>query len=228
MRQRHFEEQLEHLSQKLVRLGAAVELAMDRSLTALVERDSDLARQVIEGDAEIDRLELEIDELCVELLALQQPMARDLRFIATAMKITPDLERIADHATNICERVIELNDEPPLKPLIDLPLMAKRAQEMVAQTLDAFMRRDADAARRVIGMDDEVDQRMHQLFRELLSYMLEDTRNITRALRLTFIAKYLERIGDQATNICEQIVYMTEARVIKHAGASSGSAASGP
>jgi phosphate transport system protein len=195
-----------------------VEEAIGRSVEALAQRDSDLARQVIARDAEADRLELEIDQLCMELLALQQPMAKDLRFIATAMKITPDLERIGDHAVNVCERAIELNQEPRLEPFVDLPRMARRAQEMVRQALDAFVHRDAVAARAVIAMDDALDTRMEQTFRELVSSMLEDQGTITRALRLAFVAKYFERIGDQATNICEQVVFMTEGEVIKHPG----------
>ena len=165
---------------------------------------------------EVDRLELEIDELCMEMLAMQQPVARDLRFIATAMKIVVDLERMGDLAVNVSERTLELNEEPQLKPFIDIPLMARRAQEMVHGALDAFVARDPAAARRVIAMDDELDHRMEQIFRELLSYMIEEPSSITRALRLNFIAKYFERMGDQATNVCEQVVYMTEARVIKH------------
>lgn len=214
--QRHFEERLEALSEKLVRLGALVEQAISRSVAALVNRDSELAHRVIAGDGEVDRLELDIDLLCMELLALQHPMARDLRFVATAMKITPDLERIADHAVNISERAIELNDEPPLTPLVNIPLMAARAQEMVSRSLDALMRRDAAEARAVIALDDELDRRMEQVFHELLTCMTTNPQLITRALRLSFVAKYFERIGDQATNICEQIVYMAEARVIKH------------
>jgi len=212
-----FDERLSRLSESLLRLGGMAEQAIGRSVRALVERDSNLARQVIEADNEIDAVELAIDEICLELLALQQPMARDLRFITTAMKIAPDLERIADHAVNISERTLELNAEPPLGPIVDLPLMAVRAQEMVRGALDAFVRRDAAAAWRVIEFDDELDLRMDQTFRVLLSHMLEDPKTITRALRLTFIAKYFERIGDQATNICEQVVFMTEGRVIKHA-----------
>ena len=211
-----FQDQLDSLSEKLVRLGGLVEQAIGRSVRALVERDSTVAKKVIEDDKSIDALELEIDDVCMELLALQQPMARDLRFIATAMKITPDLERIADHAGNIAERVMEINEEPPLQALVDVPLMAQRAQEMVRLALDAFVRRDADKAWSVIRMDDELDRRMEAVFRVLLSHMLEDPKTITRALRLTFIAKYFERIGDQATNISEQVVYMTEAKVIKH------------
>ena len=216
--QRNFQERLDLLSEKILRLGGLVEQAIGRSVRALVERNSELAREVIQDDSEVDRLELEIDELCMELLALQQPMARDLRFIATAMKITPDLERIGDHATNISERALEINNEPPLAPLIDISAMAHRAQEMVRGALDALVRRDADAARAVIAMDDELDARMVQVFRALLSYMIEDPGTISRALRLSFVAKYFERIGDQATNVCEQIVYMIDAQVIKHAG----------
>jgi phosphate transport system protein len=213
---RRFEDLLDHLAELLLRTGGLVEQAIGRSVTALVDRDSRLAREVIGSDVEIDRLELEIDELCVEMLAMQQPVARDLRFITTAMKIVVDLERIGDLAVNVSERTLELNEEPQLKPFIDIPLMARRAQEMVHGALDAFVCRDAVAARRVIEMDDDLDRRMEQIFRELLSYMIEEPSSITRALRLNFIAKYFERIGDQATNVCEQVVYMTEARVIKH------------
>jgi phosphate transport system protein len=217
-RTRHFEEQLDALSGKILQLGGLVEEAIGRSVIALVERDSSLARRVIGDDNAVDRLELEIDRLCVEMLALHQPMARDLRFITTAMKITPDLERIADLAVNISERAIELNEEPQLKPFIDIPLMARRAQEMVHGALDAFVQHDPAAARMVIALDDELDRRMEQVFRELLSFMIEDPHLITRALRLTFVAKNFERIGDQATNVCEQVVYMCEGQVIKHLG----------
>jgi phosphate transport system protein len=213
---RHFEEQLDILSEKILVLGGLVEEAIGKSVSALVDRNSDLARQVIADDVNMDRLELEIDALCMEMLALQQPFARDLRFVTTAMKITTDLERIGDLAGNISERAIELNEEPQLKPFIDIPLMARRAQEMVRGALDAFVQRDPQRAREVIRMDDDLDERMEQIFRELLSFMLESPNTITRALRLTFVAKYFERIGDQATNVCEQVVYMTEGRVIKH------------
>jgi len=214
--QHKFQEQLERLSELLLKLGGLVEQAIGMSVQSLVERNSELAQRTIAEDAEIDALELEIDALCMELLALQQPMARDLRFITTAMKITPDLERIGDHAVNISERALELNEEPPLQAMVDLPLMATRAQEMVRGALDAFVRRDAATAWSVIRMDDELDRRMEQTFRVLLSHMIEDPRTISRALRTTFVAKYFERIGDQATNICEQVVFMAEGRVIKH------------
>lgn len=214
--QHRFQEQLDLLSEKILRLAGLAEEAIGNSVRALVERDSELARSVVKRDSEIDALELEIDELCVEILALQQPMASDFRFITTAMKITPDLERIADHAVNISERALELNEEPVLTALVDIPFMAQRAQEMVRGVLDAFVRRDAAAAWAVIRMDDELDRRMETIFHVLLAQMLEDPRAIRRALRLTFVAKYFERIGDQATNIAEQVVYMTEARVVKH------------
>jgi len=209
-------EQLDLLSERVLRLGGQVEDAIGRSVRALIDRDSDLAREVITGDSRIDQLELEIDQLCMEILARHQPMARDLRFVATAMKIAPDLERIADHAVNISERALELNEEPPLDAPIDLARMASRAQQMVRGALDAFVRHDAEAALSVIRMDAELNRGMEQVFRVMLSYMLGDPQTISRALRITFVAKYFERIGDQATNICEQVVYMTEARVIKH------------
>lgn len=214
--QRHFEEVLDDLKEKVLRLGGLTEQAIGRAVRSLVDRDSDLAERVIAEDVDIDRLELEIDDVCIEALARFQPIARDLRFITTAMKITSDLERIADHACNISERALELNAEPMLKPLIDIPLMANRAQEMVRNSLDCFVRRDAEGARATIRLDRELNLRMEQIFRELLSYMMEDPRNVSRALRLTFVAKYFERIGDMAKNICEQVVFMAEGEVIKH------------
>lgn len=213
---RHFAGKLDELSEMVLRLGGLVEESIGRSVRALVDRDSDLAQQVIDDDADIDRLELEVDHLALELLALRQPMARDLRFITTALKINVDLERMADLAVNVSERTLELNEQPQLKPFIDIPLMARRAQEMVHGALDAFVRRDSDRAREVIRMDDDLDRRMEQIFRELLSFMLEDPSSIPRALRLTSVAKYFERIGDHATNVCEQVVFMTEGQVIRH------------
>jgi phosphate transport system protein len=219
---RHIEDLLDAVSEKVLRMGGMVEDAISRCVRALVERDSELAQAVIDEDSEVDRLELEIDRLCTETLGLQQPMARDLRFLTTAMKITTDLERIADLAGNVAERALELNREPQLKAYIDLPLMGRRAQEMVRGALEAFVNRDSSLARSVIRMDDELDRRMEQMFRTLVSYMIEDPKTITRAIRLTFVAKYFERIGDGATNICEQVVYMAEARVIKHPAVADG------
>lgn len=215
--ERHFEQELVRLKTMVQRLGGLVEQAIGQSVRALTTRDDKLAQQTIDQDSAIDQLELEIDAFTLELLARYQLAARDLRFVTTAMKMAEDLERMADHAVNVCERALELNAEPPLKPYVDIPLMARRAEEMVRAALDAFVNRDAVAAQRVIDMDDDLDHRMETVFRELLSYMLEDPRTISRAIRLIFIAKYFERIGDQATNVCEQVVYMAEGKVIKHA-----------
>lgn len=216
--QRHFDRDIEEISDLLLRMGAMVEDQINLSIRALLERDTQLAEQVIGQDSPIDQMELDIDAHVVELIAKMQPAAGDLRFVATLMKITPELERIADLAQDVCERVIELNREPQLKPLIDIPRLARISQEMVRQSLDSFVRRDAQLARAVIARDDEVDMLTEQSFRELLTYMLEDSRNISRAIRLTFVGKYFERMADGATNICEMVVYLVEGKVIKHAG----------
>lgn len=213
---RHFDRDIEQLKELLLRMGAMVEDAISDSIRALLERDSAIAERVIASDDAIDSMELEIDQHTVELIAKMQPTAVDLRFVATAMKITPELERIADLAVDVCERAVELNREPLLKPLIDIPRLARMAQDMVRQALDAFVRRDAALARQVIARDDEVDMLTEQSFRELLTYMLEDSRNISRAIRLTFLGKYFERMADAATNICEMVVYLVEGKVIKH------------
>ncbi|HET7707113.1 MAG TPA: phosphate signaling complex protein PhoU [Gemmatimonadaceae bacterium] len=213
---RHFDREIEHLKELLLRMGAMVEDSINESIRALLERDSEIAERVIAADDAIDQMELEIDQHTIELIAKMQPAAVDLRFVAAAMKITPELERIADLAVDVCERSIELNREPQLKPLIDIPRLARMSQDMVRQALDAFVRRDPALARTVIARDDEVDRITEQSFRELLTYMLEDSRNISRAIRLTFIGKYFERIADSATNICEMVVYLAEGKVIKH------------
>lgn len=213
---RHFDRDIEHLKELLLRMGAMVEDSISDSIRALLERDSAVAERVIAADDEIDQMELDIDQHTVELIAKMQPAAVDLRFVATAMKITPELERIADLAVDVCERAVELNREPLLKPLIDIPRLARIAQDMVRQALDSFVRRDASLARQVIARDDEVDMLTEQSFRELLTYMLEDSRNISRAIRLTFVGKYFERMADAATNICEMVVYLVEGKVIKH------------
>ncbi len=213
---RHFDRDIEHLKELLLRMGAMVEDAISDSIRALLERDSGVAERVIAADDAIDQMELEIDQHTVELIAKMQPAAVDLRFVTTAMKITPELERIADLAVDVCERAVELNREPTLKPLIDIPRLARMAQDMVRQALDAFVKRDASLARQVIARDDEVDMLTEQSFRELLTYMLEDSRNISRAIRLTFVGKYFERMADAATNICEMVVYLAEGKVIKH------------
>jgi len=213
---RHFDREIEHLKELLLEMGAMVEESINESIRALLERDTAVAQRVIDNDNAIDQKELEIDQHTIALIAMMQPAAVDLRFVAAAMKITPELERVADLAVDVCERAIELNREPPLKPLIDIPRLARITQDMVRQSLDAFVRRDAVLARQVIARDDEVDLLTEQSFRELLTYMLEDSRNISRAIRLTFIGKYFERMADGATNICEMIVYLAEGKVIKH------------
>jgi phosphate transport system protein len=213
---RHFDEELSDLKTKLLRMAGLAEDQIDKALTALVTRDSALARQVIERDHQVNALDVEIDEESIRLLALHQPAARDLRLVTTAMKIATELERISDLAENVCERAIELNEEPQLKPYIDIPLMGKMARVMVKESIDAFVKDDAVLARKVLTNDDYVDDLMEQLFRELLSYMIEDTRTITRAIRLSFIAKYLERMADHATNIAELVVYLVEGKIIRH------------
>lgn len=214
--QRHFDRDIEDLKDLLLRMGAMVEDAITQSIRALLERNTVLAEEVIANDSRIDQMELEIDRRTLELIAKMQPAAVDLRFVAAIMKITPELERIADLAQDVCERVIELNREPPLKPMQAIPRLAQDAQTMVRQALDAFVRGDAALARQVILHDDSVDQQTEQSFRELLTYMLEDPRNISRAIRLTFTGKYFERMADGATNICEMVVYLVEGKMIKH------------
>lgn len=214
---RHFDRDIEDIKDLLLRMGALVEDAIQQSIRALLERDAELAEAVIANDGRIDRMEVEIDERVIELIAKMQPTATDLRFVAAVMKTTPELERIADLAQDVCERVLELVEEPPIKRLVQLPRLAEDAQAMVREALDAFVRSDAALARAIIARDDEVDQLTADSFRVLLTYMLEDPRNISAAIRLTFIGKYFERMADGATNICEQVVYLVEGKIIKHA-----------
>ena len=213
---RHFEEELSRLKEKILKMGALVEAQIASSIKALVERDLVLARQTIQNDHQVNAMDVEIDEECIRLLALYQPAARDLRFITTAMKITTDLERMSDLSEDICERAIELAEEPLLKPYIDIPRMAEAAQKMVRETLDAFVNKDAALARKVCSEDQFIDDLTHQIFRELLSFMAEDPTTITRAIRISFVAKYIERIGDHATNIAEMVVYLVEGKIIRH------------
>lgn len=216
MTQRHFDEELAELKATLVRMAGLAEDQIDRALAALVTRDSVQARQVIARDHKVNALDVEIDEECIRLLALHQPAARDLRLVTTAMKISTELERISDLAENICERTLELNEELQLKPYIDIPRMGNIARMMVKESIDAFVKDDSALARKVLTDDDLVDDLMEQVFRELLSYMIEDPHTITRAIRLSFIAKYLERIADHATNIAELVVYLVEGKIIRH------------
>ncbi|MDF0645868.1 MAG: phosphate signaling complex protein PhoU [Nitrospira sp.] len=214
--QRHFDQELAELRTQILRMGALVERQIEGSIQALVNRDVHLASRIIERDALVNGLDVEIDETCIRLLALQAPAASDLRFITTAMKISTELERMSDLAENISERVIELNGEPQLKPYIDIPSMSSWTMRMVGECLEAFVRSDAALARKVCADDDVIDDLTHQLFRELLSFMLEKPGTITRAIRLTFIGKYLERIADHATNVAELVIYMVEGKIIRH------------
>ena len=213
---KHYEGELKQLKESILFLGGTVEDMIARALRSLLDRDPDLARSVIESDRAVDSGELDVDHLALNLLALRQPAASDLRFITTALKMITDLERIGDLAVNIAERSIELSQEPPLKPYIDIPRMADAVSGMLRQALDAFVNRDAQSARAVLAADDAVDQLNVQLFRELLTYMIEDPKTISRALRITFIAKYLERIGDHATNIAQAVIFMSEGRDVRH------------
>jgi phosphate transport system protein len=215
---RHFDEELKTLKEKILRMGAMVEEQIANAIKALVERDSDLARRVIENDHRVNALDVEVDEDCLRLIALHQPMAGDLRFLTTAMKISTELERMSDLAENISERVIELKEEPQLKPYIDIPRMAEHAQRMVKESLDAFVNRNSELARKVCRDDDFIDDLNHQIFRELLSFMIEDPETTTRAIRITFVSKNLERIADHATNIAELVVYLVEGKIIRHTG----------
>ena len=213
---RHFHEELEALKQTLLAMGGLVEDQIRRVMKALLERDDAMAQEVIERDRQVNSYDVEVDEQCVSLLALYQPAAGDLRFITTAMKIVTDLERIGDQAVNIAQRVLELNREPQLKPYIDLPRMAEKAQRMVKESLDAFVVRDTALARQVCGEDSEVDLLKEQIFRELLTFMMEDPRTIPRAIRLILISRFIERVADHATNIGEMVVYLVEGKMVRH------------
>ncbi len=214
--ERHFHEQLQQLKETLLKMAAAVEASIGKAIGALIERDDKLANEVIAADERINNLEILIDEQCLKLLATQQPMAIDLRFITSALKINNDLERMGDHAVNIAEITQLLNQQEPLKPLIDIPRMAQLAQSMVKDSLDSFIYGDVDKARSVCIRDDEVDQLNDQLFRELLTYMLSDNKTITRALDLILVSRNLERIADLATNIAEEVYFIYKAQMIKH------------
>jgi len=213
---RHFDEELKELKAKILSMGSMVESQIQGALRALTERDSALARRVIENDHGVNALDVEVDENCLRMLALHQPAARDLRFITTAMKISTELERMSDLAENIAERAIELNEEPQLKPYIDLPRMGNWTLRMVKESLDSFVNQDAVLARKVCTDDDFVDDLTEQLFRELMSFMIENPQTISRAIRLTFIGKYIERIADHATNVAELVVYLVEGKIIRH------------
>ncbi len=216
--ERHRDQELEQIRKTLLRMGGLVERQLREAMQGLVERDPKRLNSVVRTDDEVDALQKEIDSLCSRTLALQQPMAVDMRFLVSTMKIATDLERMGDSAVNVAQAAEVLNQEPPLKPYIDLPRLAQITQEMVRDALDSFVRRDARAALDVCKRDDEVDGLYKQLFRELVSYMAEDPKNITRALHLLLIARNYERIADHATNIGEDVVFFVEGRDIRHGG----------
>ncbi|MFP5287262.1 MAG: phosphate signaling complex protein PhoU [Thermoanaerobaculia bacterium] len=219
--ERHLDQDLERVRQMLLKMGGLTEVMVAKATQALLDRDNALCREVIEGDRAVDQLEIEIDEVCHSLIGRKQPTASDLRFLVAVMKINSDLERIGDSAVNIAQSVEQVNEQPPLKPYIDLPRMSQLVQDMVRQSLDAFVRKDAALATAVCRADDEVDGLYKQLFRELLTYMIEDPKTVSRALHLLLISRNLERIADHATNIAEDVVYYVEGRDIRHGLAAS-------
>jgi phosphate transport system protein len=213
---RRLDRELDHLRDRLLLLGGETERALQRAIYALVERDSETAKAVLKDDDVVDSLEVEIDRLCVDIIALRQPAARDLRFVISVAKITPILERIADHACNIARAVIDLNDEPRLNAYVALPRMADHASEMLHASLDAFTTNDAAAARELIARDDEIDEIYNRVFHDLIDLMVADPQTTRSAARLLFVAKHIERIADYVTDICELTVYMAQAEFIKH------------
>lgn len=203
-----FEEKMGHLQERLQYMGSLVEESIARSIEALKKQDMILAQAVIDADDIIDNLEIEIEEKCLEVIATQQPMARDLRRVATLFKMVNDLERMADYATSIAKITLRIADQPLIKPLVDIPRMAVLSQKMVKQSLDAYVRQDVDLAVAVGADDDEVDKLFGQIFRELLTIMMENPKTITQATHLLFVGRWLERISDHATNIAEEVVFL--------------------
>ena len=213
---RHLDEELDVLRDGVLRLGGEAEAALKRAMHALTERDGKAAREVLDHDDEIDQLEVEVDRQCIDIFALRQPAARDLRFVLAVAKMAPVLERIADHACNIARAVFDLNNEPELEDLVRLQEMGEIASSMLGQSLDAFTRNDANAAREVIKRDVEINDLYNEFFHDLIEMMAKEPVTATRDARLLFVAKHLERIGDYVTDICELTVYMAEAAIIKH------------
>jgi len=208
-----FHKKLREIRDDILVMGSMVEKALTSSVKALKERDLELAQQIISDDIKVNKKRFEIEEKCIQLIATQQPMASDLRTIISALIITSELERIADHAEGIARIVLMIGDEPPLKPLIDIPRMMEKTVDMLHRSLDTFVSGDADSARKIVAEDDEVDNLYDQVFRELLTFMAEDPRTITRATRLIWVAHNLERSADRVTNICERVVYMVTGKM---------------
>jgi phosphate transport system protein len=212
----HFQEELDQLKTRLLEMGGLAEDRVRSSVQALVERDAPLVERVLVGDGPINQLHIEIDSRCFKLLALHQPMAVDLRAIVSAVKINTDLERVGDLAINIVEAARRYMRHPPVKELIDIPRMADIAQRMLRDALDSYVRRDIPLAQAVLDEDDRLDALKSQVFRELLTYMLQDTTTIEPSLDLILISRHLERIGDHATNIAEDVIFMVSARDVRH------------
>jgi phosphate transport system protein len=208
-----FHKQLREIQDDILAMGSMVSKAMLRSIDALKNRDLESARQIITDDQKINDKRFEIEEKCTQLIATQQPMASDLRIIIAILNITTEIERIGDYAVGISKIVIMIGDEPPLKPLIDIPRMAEKTVDMLRRSLDAFIKRDAEAARKIAAEDDLVDQLYDQVFRELLTFMLEDPKTVTRATRLIWIAHNLERAADRVTNMCERVVFIVTGKM---------------
>ncbi len=213
---RQYEHELRQLREQLLVMGSLVESIIGDSIRALMERDTKLADRTIQADRSVDRMEVELDGFCLDILARRQPVASDLRFITLVLKVVTDLERIADLGVNICERVVELNAEPQLKPYVDIPHMGVEAQSMLREVLDAFVAKDAKRARAVIERDQVVDALYAQVFRELLTFMMESAHNVYRATRLQSIAKYLERMADHSTNLAEMVIFMVDGQDVRH------------
>ena len=215
--QRHLDEELKDLHKDILKMGVFAQEAIFKSIEALKDRDNQKAREVIANDSNIDELELAIDEKCIDFIARYQPMAGDLRFITTGLKINAELERIADIAVDISERALELIDKPLLKPLVDIPKLSVIAQNMIREAIDAFINREVELAKKVIFMDAEADKLRNFVQEELVNdYLAKDPTTASRAVSLLLIARYLERICDHTTNIAEDVVYMVEAKVVRH------------
>ncbi len=213
---RHFEEELDELRKRLLEMSGLVEAAIYRSVQALVEKDEALAHQVFKNEARVNQMEIEIDEMAVRLLALEQPVASDLRFITSAIKINNDLERMGDNAVSIAERALSLMHEPPVQAAVDIPYMSSLVESMVRKALDSFVKKDGDLARSVLLGDDAVDDRRTEIYEELVRYMQKDPSSIPQCVSLISVARFLERIADHATNIAEDVLFLVDGVDVRH------------
>ena len=213
---RHFDDQIAQLKHELLLMSGRAEAIIRKAVASLMSRDAGLAEEVFADDVAIDRMEIDIEESCIQLLALQQPLASDLRLITSALKISNELERVGDHAVNIAGCAKQLASKAPVKPLADLPALAEKSISMLRDALDAFVRGDAESARRLVMRDDEVDELNRQMFAELMRRMIADPQQVERSMTLVLVGRNLERIGDLATNVAEEVVFIAEARIIKH------------